>query len=168
MKHLMKALILASLMIPAAAMAQPAADTPDAQAANDAQAKPATRKQPTTCTYKAYAWDTRNGRSTNHFTVEKPYAEVTDDERDPNAPQCTICSEDQVTIDPKEFGVSLAPIKICHAFAPQVREALAAIAASGEFEFTALEGYRPGRTRGPVDKNGLQPQFWRGNRYQCQ
>ena len=156
MKHLMKALILASLMIPAAAMAQPAADAPDAQAADDAQAKPATRKQPTTCTYKAYAWDTRNGRSTNHFTVEKPYAEVTDDERDPNAPQCTICSEDQVTIDPKEFGVSLAPIKICHAFAPQVREALAAIAASGEFEFTALEGYRPGRTRGPVDKNGLR------------
>lgn len=117
------------------------------------------RKLPETCTYKAYAWDTKKKRSTDHFTVSKPYRDVTDDERDPNAPQCTICSEDQVTIDPAEFGVKADVIRICHLYAPQVRQALEAIAKSGTFDIEKLEGYRPGRTRGKIDKNGLRTEW---------
>ncbi|MBQ8036582.1 MAG: M15 family metallopeptidase [Proteobacteria bacterium] len=119
----------------------------------------AVRKLPETCTYKAYAWDTKKKRSTDHFTVSKPYRDVTDDERDPNAPQCTICSEDQVTIDPAEFGVKADVIRICHVYAPQVRQALEAIAKSGAFDIEKLEGYRPGRTRGKIDKNGLRTEW---------
>lgn len=111
------------------------------------------------CTYNAYAWDTRKKRSTGRFHVEKPYSEVTEDERDPNAPECTICIEDQVIIDPKSFGVNLDPIRICHSFADKVRQALANIARSGEFDIVQLEGYRPGRTRGDVDKYGLRTRW---------
>ena len=118
-----------------------------------------TRIMPETCTYKAYAWDTKKKRSTDHFTVSKPYHEVTDDERDPNAPMCTICSEDQVIIDPAEFGVKADTIRICYAFAPQVRAALEAIAKSGEFDIEKLEGYRPGKTRGKIDSKGLRTEW---------
>ena len=114
------------------------------------------RPLPTTCTYTAYAWDTVKKRSTNHFNVSKPYAEVTDDERDPNDPRCTICSEDQVTIDTAQFGLSTGKIRICYAYADQMTAALKTIAASGEFDIEKLEGYRPGRTRGPIDANGLR------------
>ena len=117
------------------------------------------RQAPTTCTYSAYAWDTKKKRSTDHFDVSKSYAEVTDEERDPNAPQCTICREDQVVIDPHEFGVSADTIRICHLYADQVKNALIAIHKSGEFDIEKLEGYRPGKTRGAVDKNGLRTQW---------
>lgn len=117
------------------------------------------RKVPEICTYSAYAWDTKKGRSTDHFTVSKPYSEVTDEERDPNVVECTICSEDQVLIDPHEVGIDHAPIRICHVYAPQVKSALKEIVSSGKFDVEKLEGYRPGKTRGPLDKNGLRTQW---------
>lgn len=136
------------------------ADSKKDQKASEPAAKAGEARQlPETCTYKAYAWDTKKKRSTDHFTVSKSYQEVTDDERDPNAPMCTICSEDQVTIDPAEFGVKADVIRICYAFAPQVRAALEAIAKSGEFDIVKLEGYRPGRTRGKVDSKGLRTEW---------
>ena len=131
--------------------------SPDA--INDKQADQKDRTQPETCTYDAYAWDTRKKRSTDHFHVEKPYSEVTDEERDPNAPDCTICIEDQVTIHPKDFGVNLGSIRICHRFAPQVKQALTEIAQSKQFDIIQLEGYRPGKTRGKIDANGLRTQW---------
>ena len=136
-----------------------AADTPKPDASKPSAKHEQTRQAPETCTYKAYAWDTKKKRSTDHFTVSKPYRDVTDDERDPNAPMCTICSEDQVEIDPSTFGVKADTIRICHAFAPQVRSALEAISKSGEFDIEKLEGYRPGKTRGKVDKNGLRTEW---------
>lgn len=132
------------------------ADSDKAEKKTEKPVNPSARKQPETCTYSAYAWDTKKGRSTDHFTVSKPYAEVTDDERDPNAPECTICSEDQMTIDPHDFGVDVASIRICHVYAEQVKSALKEIASSGKFDIEKLEGYRPGKTRGPVDKKGLR------------
>lgn len=84
---------------------------------------------------------------------------MTAQERDPNAPECTICREDQVEIDPKNFGVSHAPIKICHIYAEQVKNALTQIAQSGHFDIEKLEGYRPGKTRGKIDENGLRTQW---------
>jgi hypothetical protein len=64
-----------------------------------------------------------------------------------------------VTIDPKDFGVQLGAIRICHRFAPQVKAALTEIAKSGEFDIIQLEGYRPGRTRGKIDGNGLRTEW---------
>jgi hypothetical protein len=140
--------------------AQPKAE-PEQPRQDDAVKKPssAQRPLPETCTYSAYAWDTKKGKSTDHFTVSKPYSEVTEDERDPNVPECTICREDQVEIDPHAFGVNHGTIRICHVYAEQVKSALTEIAKSGEFDIEKLEGYRPGKTRGKVDKNGLRTQW---------
>ena len=137
------------------------AEQPKAEDAPKKQdvAKPAARKLPEKCTYSAYAWDTKKNKTTNHFDVSKPYAEVTDDERDPNVPECTICREDQVLIDPHDIGISLPPIRICHVYADQVKNALAEIKSSGKFDFEKLEGYRPGKTRGSVDKDGLRTKW---------
>ena len=118
--------------------------------------EPTSRVQPTTCTYTAYAWDTVKKRSTNHFSVSKPYAEVTQDERDPDDPRCSICKEDQVVIDTSQFGLKTGKILVCHAYADKVASALKTIAASGEFDIEKLEAYRPGKTRGPIDANGLR------------
>ena len=130
------------------------ADVPSPSTAQMAAENP--RPTPATCTYTAYAWDTVKKRSTNHFSVSKPYSEVTDDERDPSDPRCTICSEDQVTIDTAQFGLKTGKIRICYAYADNVASALKTIAESGQFDIEKLEGYRPGRTRGPIDANGLR------------
>ena len=142
-------------------MAEDKTESVSENAGKTVEQKPTTENRvlPKTCTYSAYAWDTRKKRSTDHFRVEKLYSEVTDDERDPNVPECTICIEDQTQIDPHDFGVSLSPIRICHVYADQVKAALSEIAASGEFDIIQLEGYRPGRTRGKIDANGLRTQW---------
>ena len=136
--------------------AKPSDDKADAAKPDAAKPAPAARVTPQTCTYSAYAWDTRRGRSTDHFRVSKPYSEVTDDERDPNVPDCTICTEDQVTIDTSEFGLKAGKIRVCHVYAEQVRNAFREIVKAGDFDIEKLDGYRPGKTRGPVDANGLR------------
>ncbi len=117
------------------------------------------RVLPKTCTYKAYAWDTKHKRSTDHYSVEKAYDEVTDDERDPNDPRCTVCSEDQVSIDTSKLGLKTGTIKVCWAYADQVENALKTIAQSGSFDIEKLEGYRPGKTRGKIDSKGLRTEW---------
>ena len=62
-------------------------------------------------------------------------------------------------IEPKRFGVSHGTIKICHVYVDQVQDALKTIAESGQFEIEKLEGYRPGKTRGKIDENGLRTQW---------
>lgn len=125
----------------------------------EVQAQDVKREVPTTCSYRAYAWNTKTRATTAHFTVSKPYADVTNDERDPADPRCSICSEDQVTIDPKEWGFKASPIKVCYAYADDISEAFAKLAASGSVDIDKLEGYRPGRTRGKVDADGLRTQW---------
>jgi len=118
-----------------------------------------TRVPPKTCTYKAYAWDTKHKRSTDHYSVEKSYNEVTDDERDPNDPRCTVCSEDQVSIDTSKLGLKTGTIKVCWAYADAVENALKTVAQSGSFDIEKLEGYRPGKTRGKIDSKGLRTEW---------
>ena len=129
------------------------------EAADAKTAQNAQRVTPKTCTYSAYAWDTKKKRSTDHFSVQKRYDEVTDDERDPNDPRCTICSEDQVSIDASAMGLKTGNIKICWVYTENVRNALRTIIESGEFDIEKLEGYRPGKTRGKIDQNGLRTQW---------
>ena len=123
---------------------------PEAKPAEVESAAAPVRPTPQTCHYSAYRWNVKTKRSTAPYSVNKAYAEVTDDERSPIEPRCTICLEDQTVISPKEFGVNLPDFRICYVYAEDVKNALAAIAADSSFRLTELTGYRPGRTRGKI------------------
>lgn len=109
---------------------------------------------PAKCTYQTYAWDTRKKKGVGHRTVSKPREELAPDEKDPDDPRCTVCSEDQARVEVE----GLPPVTVCRHYAPQVEAALKAIQASGEFSIRTLKGYRVGRTRGAV-RAGLRTQF---------
>lgn len=116
------------------------------------------RVEPTTCTYRTYNWSTEERRAVNRRTVEKDYADVVDDERSPQDPRCTVCSEDQAEIDPSAFGLDIEPFSVCWVYRDAIESALRTIAESGEFRFTEITGYRPGRTRGRV-VDGLRTEW---------
>lgn len=108
------------------------------------------------CVYSSYSWNAKNGSTSDHRKVVKPYSDVTPDERDPEEPGCTVCQIDQVEIRPVELGISnIAPFMVCHLYADRIRQALVNIVASGDFDLMKIVGYRPGRTRGPI-VNGLR------------
>lgn len=107
----------------------------------------APRPTPQLCEYSTYAWSVTERRAVDRKRIRKPYSEVTDAERDPRFAQCSVCEADQVLIDP---GGGLKPLRVCWRFADEVRAALQAITASGQFELVSVTGYRPGRTRGAV------------------
>jgi hypothetical protein len=111
-----------------------------------------TRTEPTTCTYQVYWWSTERNRAVNHTTVSQAYSEVHGDERDPLDPRCTVCTEDQETIDLTALGFSTSAgtLQVCWAHRPRVEAALREIAQSGVFDLVDIVGYRPGRTRGQV------------------
>lgn len=103
------------------------------------------------CTYHSSQWDVTKKRNTNGILVNKPYAQVSDDERDPADRRCTVCRGDQTRIDPKRLGFAkLGSFSVCWAYAQQVEKALETIAAAKDFDLKAVVGYRPGRTRGAV------------------
>lgn len=104
-----------------------------------------------TCNYHTYQWSVLDRRATAGKTVSKAYADVTDDERDPANPACTVCREDQVKVEPARHGLpAVAPFWVCHAYAADVRGALEAVAKAGDFQVVDIVGYRVGRTRGAV------------------
>lgn len=108
------------------------------------------------CTYDMYNWSVDEGRSVNHRHVETTVGELADDEIDPNDPRCTVCSEDQVRINPADHGwPSVDSFEVCVHYEAAVIEALEAIAETGDFEIREVTGYRSGRTRGRVE-NGMR------------
>lgn len=118
-----------------------------------------TGPEKTRCTYRAKVWDVRQRRAVADMAVDKSYAEVTAEERDPSEPRCTLCEQDQVVIDPATLGiVGVDSISICWVYADRLRAALMEIHGSGEFELRTVRGYRPGRTRGPI-VNGRRTLF---------
>ncbi len=98
-----------------------------------------------TCTYRTYSWDVKLRKGVDHKEVAKPRAEVTDDEKDPDDPRCTVCSEDQALVEVP--GVK--PFRVCAAYADKVKAALLE-AKKGGFALQTVVGYRVGRTRGAV------------------
>lgn len=60
-----------------------------------------------------------------------------------------MCEEDQELVEVP----GLKPFRMCRKLAPDVRAALTELAAAGEDVFE-VEGYRPGRTKNPLDKDG--------------
>jgi len=105
------------------------------------------------CTYKTWAWNTRTKRSIDHRQVQKNRASLTSTEKDPHS-SCTVCEEDQVSVVVED----LPPVQVCRDYAEAVRKTLETIKASG-FPITSLTGYRPGLTKGPVDRHGVRTQF---------
>ena len=106
-----------------------------------------------TCSYDTYQWNTKEKKAVNYQRVVHPYAEVSDEERDP-VTGCTVCIEDQIQI-------SIPPLKpfyICKAVAPAIRNALEYLIRSG-VQITNITGYRVGKTRGDVDRYGNRSQF---------
>lgn len=116
-----------------------------------APAAVASRQLPATCTYSTYAWSSAEGRATNRARIEKAYAEVTDDERSPDDPRCSVCEEDQVAVTtPALEADGVGTISVCWAHAERIEAALREIGESGQFRFVDAVGYRPGRTRGAI------------------
>ena len=113
---------------------------------------------PTTCTYRTYAWSTVERRSVGHRDVAKAYADVVDDERSPEDPRCTVCREDQVSVDPAAHGYEgVEPVRVCWVYADDVGRALE-VMAEGGFDLQTLTAYRPGRTRGAI-VDGLRTEW---------
>lgn len=103
------------------------------------------------CTYTTYNWSTAAGRSVNHRQVQTTIGRLPDDGRDPEDPRCTICQEDQRTLDPSEIGIAgVEPVEVCAAYYGKIRDALQQIANSDQFDIQQLSAYRVGRTRGRI------------------
>lgn len=111
------------------------------------------RAVPTTCSYSSWVWDTRARQSVNHARVQKPYAQLTAEEKDPHS-SCTVCEEDQEAIELE----GRPPIYICKDYAGAVRQIMNTLMVAG-FPIRSIEAYRPGRSKGPVDARGLRTQF---------
>lgn len=112
---------------------------------------PVASEAPETCTYTTYAWSLKQKGPVDHRKVAKAYAEVSDDERDPADPRCTVCEEDQRLVDPGALGIeNVGAVYICRYYAESFENALRSIAADPSFQIRELTGYRTGRTRGPV------------------
>lgn len=111
-------------------------------------ALPAGEPAAKTCSYEVYNWNTRLKRPVNFAKVSRPYAALKAEEKDP-ASGCTVCLEDQELVD----VAGIKPFLVCARIAPSVREALRELLAAGE-TILEVEGYRPGRTKNPLDRDG--------------
>ncbi|PCI44034.1 MAG: hypothetical protein COB41_05455 [Proteobacteria bacterium] len=106
-----------------------------------------------TCSYNTYQWNTKEKRAVNYQKVVHPYSQLSDEERDPIT-GCTVCIEDQVKI-------SIPPVKpfyVCKVIAPEIQNILEGLIRSGE-SIVDVTGYRVGKTRGGVDKQGNRTKF---------
>ena len=105
------------------------------------------------CTYQTWDWDTIHKKSVNHRKVTKQRTELTVEELG-TVQGCSVCSEDQSEIQ----IASLPPISVCHAMAHSTKKALTEAAQRG-FSIETLVGYRVGRSKGPINSEGLRTQF---------
>ena len=105
------------------------------------------------CTYRTYNWSTVKKKAVNHKTVKTTRGKLTAEERDPEDPRCTVCREDQTTLELE----GIPKITVCRHYADKVKTALEETKAAG-FKMRTLIGYRVGRTRGRI-KNGMRQQF---------
>ena len=110
------------------------------------------------CTYTTSQWDVVKHASSHAQVVDKPYAEVADNERDPSEPRCSVCREDQEAIDARSLGVNVPAFLVCHVYAADVRAALRAVVADKSSVIKSITGYRVGRTRGAI-VDGLRTEW---------
>jgi hypothetical protein len=89
----------------------------------------------------------------NHRVVAKTRGELSDAETG-TVPGCSVCEEDQDWIQIP--GVER--FRICRKFKKPI-EALLLQSAKRGFPLKEIVGYRVGKSKGPIDKNGLRTQF---------
>lgn len=116
--------------------------------AGNCHPEPPVPAAPGTCTYDVYNWNTLKKRAVNFARVRRPYSEIKAEEIDPYT-GCTVCEEDQELV----AVVGVKPFLICRKLVPVVRETLLKLLVAGEPVFE-VEGYRPGRTKNPLDRSG--------------
>lgn len=101
------------------------------------------------CHYQYTVWNTRTRSSEGPFSVKKWKAELTPEEEGPLG--CTICEEDQVEVSlPHNLKVM-----VCRNVAGTFLRHLS----SPGLPIVSLLGYRPSRSRGPVNERGLRTLF---------
>lgn len=105
------------------------------------------------CTYSTWVWNTRTKQSEGHKRVTKLYSELAPEEKDPNS-ECTVCEEDQVTINVDGIPSFL----VCKYYVDDIQRVMIKVKDSG-FPISSVIGYRVGKSKGDVDKNGLRTQF---------
>ncbi|MBU0505772.1 M15 family metallopeptidase [bacterium] len=105
-----------------------------------------------TCSYTYTVWNTAQKRTVMKQKITKLRSELTEAEKGPF--NCTICKEDQeiVTLD------NDASMKLCRHVAEKIKGALNQVLKEG-YDIQSLVGYRPSKSRGPVDAKGNRTQF---------
>lgn len=115
------------------------------------------------CTFTENRWHTGNGRSELvRRETDFPYDRLKAEGKGYISkvdPRCSICEQDLVTINLNEIGlggvrVRGGSLKMCWAYADQVKNALKAIKDSNQFQIEELVGYRPLRSAGALDEKG--------------
>lgn len=104
------------------------------------------------CHYQTWSWSVRERRPVDVRQIVTSKAKLTPEERGPHH-GCTVCEEDQTTVTVAEL-----PFKICRRYAHRIEQALIGLHRQG-FPLKELEGYRVGKSKGPVDSQGLRTQF---------
>ena len=104
------------------------------------------------CHYQTWSWSTRERRPVEIKQVVTSRAKLTLEERGLHE-GCTVCEEDQTTLT--VAGVSF---KICRRYTHRVEQTLSELHRRG-FPLKELEGYRVGKSKGPVNAQGLRTQF---------
>jgi len=104
------------------------------------------------CHYQTWEWSVREKRAVNIRRVTTSREKLTQDERGPY-PGCTVCEEDHISISAQGQDT-----KVCRAYAQKYQQALIELS-TAKFPITELEGYRVGKSKGPVNAQGLRTQF---------
>ena len=115
--------------------------------------------RPDRCSYDGYAYDTRRNRSVSLPAVDKPYGDLVDDERSPADPDCTLCEQDLEWVRLPN-GVEF---QVCWKYAPSLQRALERAIAQGVI-VEEVVAYRPGKTVGSTDSQGLRTR-WSNHAY---
>jgi len=105
------------------------------------------------CTYTDWAWNVETKSVSGFREISTTRHNLTKAQIHPDLP-CSICREDMEEV----FIGDLKPVLMCHIVAGAVEDALNLAAEQG-FEIETLTGYRVGRTKGPVDGDGLRTEY---------
>jgi len=105
------------------------------------------------CNYQTWDWDIKQKKATNYKNISKPKINLSKEEKG-NIEGCSVCEEDQLEIKIK----NIKPFKICKRFHQQIIIALTKAVNEG-FEINTIIGYRVGKTKGNLDKEGKRTQF---------
>jgi len=105
------------------------------------------------CTFEDWAWHSELKQAQDYETIRTTRDQLTPQQRHSSLP-CSVCREDQSVITLSNGG----SVEVCHILARDIEIALEETLDSG-FEIQTLNGYRVGRTRGPLDERGLRTEY---------